>query len=104
MSDLEQKMKKQIELVLEGEAKLEAAAQNHQLKLEAVDARIKQALELGQVFSGDHWNDLILAGYWRGRSTQFIATCADLVGRDEFKRMYNEVCTSMGISNPKQLH
>jgi thiamine pyrophosphokinase len=97
------KIKGQIRAVLKGEAKLEEAAEGVHLSVDHVEQRIREVMSRGIIFSGDHLDDLIMAGYWRGRSDQFVASMTHLFGKEEFEKLYNQTCLEMGIS-PKRLN
>jgi hypothetical protein len=92
------KIKEQIRAVLKGEAKLEEAAQGVSLSIDHIEQRVRDIMATGVIFNGNHLDDLIMAGYWRGRSDQFVASMVHLFGKEEFERLYNQTCLEMGIS------
>jgi hypothetical protein len=97
------KVKEQIRAVLKGEANLEVSAHAVSLSIDHIEQRVREIMTAGTIFTGNHLDDLIMAGYWRGRSDQFVASMVHLFGKEEFEKLYNQTCLEMGIS-PKRLN
>ena len=93
-----EKLKQQLEIVLEGDAKNRAYAQQCGVNVEQIEDGIHKLLAQKIVFgSGDQIADMIMAAYTVGRIEQFYATLQGLIGPDELKSWVNQTCIKLGL-------
>jgi hypothetical protein len=93
------KIQKQLEIVLEGDAKNRATAAECKVDIDRIEHGLRQLLAQRIMFgSGDPLMDLVISGYVIGRLDQFCATVNDLLGAEDFKSMLAQTCIKLGIN------
>lgn len=101
MNTLE-KVTRQLEIVLEGDAANRASAAEHHVDYDKIEHVIQESLQKRLMFgTGDPMMDLAMASYCVGRRDQFIASMTDLIGKEEFEKLLNQICIKLGIQTRK---
>jgi hypothetical protein len=100
--NLQEKVNRQLEIVLEGDAANRASAAEHHVQYDQIEHLIAESIKQKLMFgTGDPMMDLAMAAYCVGRRDQFIASMTDLIGKDEFEKLLNQTCIKLGLQTRK---
>lgn len=97
-----EKVTRQLEIVLEGDAANRASAAEHHVDYERIEHAIQESMKQRIMFgTGDPMMDLVFSAYCIGRRDQFVASMTDLIGKDEFEKLLNQTCIKLGLQTRK---
>jgi hypothetical protein len=97
-----EKVVRQLEIVLEGDAANRNSAAEHHVDYDRIEHAIQESLKKRLMFgTGDPMMDLAMSSYCVGRRDQFIASMTDLIGQEEFEKLLNQTCIKLGIQTRK---
>ena len=100
--NLQEKINRQLEIVLEGDAANRSSAAEHHVDYDKIEYAIQESIKKRLMFgTGDPMMDLAMSAYCIGRRDQFVASMTDLLGKEEFEKLLNQTCIKLGLQTRK---